>query len=247
MRILQVNPIEVKSFTRCCNNIKRDSILVGNRGDDNYYVSDLIFDPFLSNQNEVVIKAVLKMYCKTADSYCGMNIYINNTDIHLPVYGIGSYEWDVTRIVKKEGVHNLELCIYTKDKICGCSIKQFETLNSNMKPVLELTLYGAQNHVDFVEDYTSTNSIQYSHWIDCSCLNKYYYFIENLGNSQVEIFIEISPNKFLVYQDSGPFRIKANGVSYLQPMRESRFVRIIYKNLLLNEANLIKVWFQGKK
>ncbi|MFZ7130774.1 MAG: DUF6385 domain-containing protein [Eubacteriales bacterium] len=248
MSILQVNPIEIKSYTKHCNNMSRNSILIGKRNDDNYYKSELTFKPIILKNDEIIIKAVLKMRCiSVCNSYDYMNICINNDNVNLAVHCTGSYEWDVTSIVKCGSMHNLKLCAYTNDRISCCSIKIFEALDKNMKPVLELIVSdGSHNPVDIVEDYISTNQLSYSPWIDCICLNKYYYFFNNVGISDVEVYIEISPNKSWVYQDSGPFIIKANEVSYLVPMRESGFIRISYKNVLLGNANIIKVWFQGK-
>jgi hypothetical protein len=251
MRIIKVNLVETKNFIRCCDNIKKDCILVG-KCYDNYYLSELIFQPFFINQNEVITRAVLKMYCKNVcGTYGPLNICINNDRVKLDVYDKGDYEWDVTEILDVGYECNLRLCVYTKDCINGCRLKEFETLDCKTSPILELIVdeWGPNTHrkiIDFVKKYNSTELLSYSDWVDTSFLSNYYYFVKNLGSSDVEVSVEISPNKNLTFKDSGPFIVKANEVSYVQPMRASMFVRISYKNLFLNNVNLISVWLQGK-
>ncbi|MPW27255.1 hypothetical protein GC105_15920 [Alkalibaculum sp. M08DMB] len=246
MRTLQVNPIEVKSYTEYCKNIRRDIILVGKCSDDNYYLSELIFKPILYT-NMIVNKAILKMYCKSVCSEKdSMNICINNDLISVKVFNVGTYKWDITSILECRNGDNLKLRVYTKDKMRCCGLKEFESIDKKKGPVLELTMSDIFKPVNIVEEYLSTNILNYSNWIDCINLNKYYYFIENLGSSGVEIFIEISPDKSIVFQDSGPFLITANSVLYLQPMRESQYVRISYRSVQSSSINLIKLWFQSK-
>lgn len=100
--------------------------------------------------------------------------------------------------------------------------------------------------VDIVKDYCSTNILKYSDWIDCASFDKYYYFIQNLGHDDIETYVEISPDKKLVYTDSDKIIIKSCEVSYLQPLRDSRYIRFSYKNLNPAGVNLINSWFQAK-
>lgn len=102
------------------------------------------------------------------------------------------------------------------------------------------------NIFDIVKDYYSYSITNYSDWIDCCNLNKYYYFIKNLGIIDVVAYIEISPDKNLVYRDSDEIIIKSLQVSYLQPLRESRYIRFSYNNLNSTSTNLITSWFQAK-
>lgn len=100
--------------------------------------------------------------------------------------------------------------------------------------------------VNIVKDYYSTNILKYSDWIDCTSFDKYYYFIQNSGFADIEVYIEISPNKKIVYRDSDSIVIKCREVSYLQPLRDSRYIRFSYKNLNPAGVNSITSWFQSK-
>jgi len=101
--------------------------------------------------------------------------------------------------------------------------------------------------VNIVKNYYSSSILNYSDWIDCTSIDKYYYFVKNLGNSDIEAYIEISPDQNLVYKDSDQIIIKSSQVSYFQPLRESRYIRFSYRNLNSAGTNLITAWFQGKK
>ncbi len=100
--------------------------------------------------------------------------------------------------------------------------------------------------INIVKKYCPSSIKSYSEWIDCASLDKYYYFIKNLGHGDVEIYIEISPDKRLVYADSDKIIVKSCKVSYLQPLRESRFIRFSYKNINFAGVGLITSWFQAK-
>ena len=100
--------------------------------------------------------------------------------------------------------------------------------------------------INIVKNYYPHKILQYSDWIDCASLNKYYYFVQNLGYGDVEAYIEISPDKKLVYKDSDKIIIKSCEVSYLQPLRDSRYIRFSYKSLNSAGISLITTWFQAK-
>lgn len=105
---------------------------------------------------------------------------------------------------------------------------------------------GDFNYENLVKNYMSYGQYRYTEWLDCSALSKYYYFVKNSGSGDVEIFAEISPGGSMTFEDSGPYVIGPDEVSYVHPMRESRYLRLRYKNLSSEDSNLITVWFQGK-
>lgn len=105
----------------------------------------------------------------------------------------------------------------------------------------------SQNIINIVKNYYPTNILKYSDWINCSSLDKYYYFVQNLGYGDVETYIEISPDKNLVFKDSDKIIIKSCEVSYFQPLRESCYIRFSYKSLNPVGIRLITTYFQAKQ
>lgn len=103
------------------------------------------------------------------------------------------------------------------------------------------------NIVNNVKIYMSTNILKYTDWIDSAGLKSYYYFIQNFGNNDVNISLEISPDKNISLTESGSFRLNPSKTLYLQPNRDSRFIRLTYINKDSKNCNPIKVWLQGKK
>ena len=250
MRILKINPIEVRSISKCCPNGYSKSILVGKCYNDQRIYSYITFPPFFLENYEVLNKAILRMYCKRA---CGtkkhITVNIDNDYIGVQVLNVGNYEWDVTSLIRPNIPDSSRLHAYTKDDIRGCGLKEFEALNVNTRPVLTLfidELPRPDRHVtNIIKEYVSTDTRKHSDWIDCISMGKYYYFIQNQGNGSVEMCSEISPDKNLSVQDSGLVVIGAHETSYIQPIRESRFVRVSFRNLNVNMSNPIKVWLQG--
>ncbi|WP_313340396.1 DUF6385 domain-containing protein [Sedimentibacter sp.] len=130
----------------------------------------------------------------------------------------------------------------TNHRICTCDYCNKTNMNCcRLYPPAEQPCI-----VNNVIDYCSNSVINYSDWIDCASLNKYYYFIKNYGDSEVEVYIEISPNRCLVCKDSDQIIVRSSEVAYLQPLRESRYVRFSYRNLNSPVYNLITAYFQGK-
>ena len=135
----------------------------------------------------------------------------------------------------QKSIPNKQICIvndWNKSNMNGCRTYHHVT---------------PQCIVNIIKNYYSNSILNYSDWIDCTSLDKYYYFVKNSGNSDVETYIEISPDKDLVYKDSDQIVIKSLQVSYFQPLRESRYIRFSYKNLNASGTNLITAWFQAKK
>lgn len=252
MRILNVTPIEVKSFVNRSNDGCIDSILIGKCNDNVYYISRLKFSPIFIKNNEILRKASLKMHCiKTSKPNTNLNICINDDNVYLSVCNKGNYEWDVSSIMRYGETSNLDFCIYTKDRINGCVLKEFEAFEINKQPILSLIIdeilpNPSNSLLNIVKEYFSTGIQKQTDWIDCVSFYKYYYFIQNSGDLSVKVYIEISPDKNLVFVDSGPFVINPDQTLYLLPMRDSRFVRITFLNLESTRINPIQVWFQGK-
>lgn len=133
-------------------------------------------------------------------------------------------------------------------------ISKYEELDCCFCPIQELAIekgirnYNCHNNiVNYVKMYMSTKVLKHTDWIDCVGLKNYYYFVDNFGSNDVDLCIEISPDRNMALTESGPFKLSAGKILYLQPMRDSRFVRLSYVNQELKSCNPIKVWLQGKR
>jgi hypothetical protein len=51
----------------------------------------------------------------------------------------------------------------------------------------------------------------------------------------------------MLFTDLGPVVVQSLETSYIQPLRESAFVRIRFENFDKTSQNPIRVWFQGKR
>ncbi|WP_206458613.1 DUF6385 domain-containing protein [Anaerovorax sp. IOR16] len=253
MRILQINPIEIKSFARHCDNIINDTILVGKGSDCIYFNAELTFLPFITNPNETIVRATLKMYCKKIwGNHNPTVICINSNNVGTMIFEKGYYEWDVTNIIKTIRKKPFDLRAYTNNQSECCSIKEFEPFYHDKKPILEVfleTVPPDPSHrlINIIEDCVAREHVQYCNWMDCSSMDDYTYFIQNLGHQEVEIDIQISPDKNMICNDSGPTLIKPNEVVYQEPLRTARYVRVSYKTISSSQPTPIKVWYQGKE
>ncbi len=252
MRILQINPIEVNSFARHCDNLIDDTVLIGKGTDHMSFQASLCFLPFVVDANESIVKATLRIYCKKIWGYHNAtNICINNDEINSVVTEKGFYEWNVTDCIHKNRLEPFCLQLYAKPLPRCCSIKEFEALHDGRKPVLEILLETqspspSPDIVNIVEDCIAKEYVQYSSWTDCSTLNSYTYFIQNSGAGNVEIEVQISPDQNLICNDSETVIVNPDQVIYQEPLRIARYVRIAYKSASAQTA-YIKIWYQGKR
>lgn len=256
MRISQLYPIAVQTLRRGLDNCEdrmTKCIVVGKSNINNSYISELKFPPIVLNEDEMVQQAVLKLFCKRV---CGSNetlkICINWDDNNCTcVDYIGAYEWDVTNIIQSNNKVHMTLCADTNCSLDRCGLKEFEVYDYNTKPLLELVIVkkNSTGHIfeNCINEYWASSCYQNTSWIDTSCFNDYYFFIENLGESAVEIVQEISPGPNMIFQDVGPTELQSHQTGYFVPLRVSQFVRISFKSIGEGHINLIKVWFQGKK
>ncbi len=248
MRVMQINPVEVKSFGKLCGKGCKNKIFVGKCNDGSNIFANIIFPAIHVKRNEALTKVLLKMHCrKIYGSFHDVDVYINSEQVSTMVSRPGDYEWDVTELIKQGS----KLWIYAKNCADSCGYAEFGAPKDAPCPFLELTveeLYpdGCGNEINIVKEYLSKEIPQYSGWMNCGLLDKYYYFVRNSGEEPVELSVEISPDGELPFLDSGPFTLEAGGLTYLPPMRVSRFVRISFQNTAGGGTNLIKTWFQGR-
>lgn len=256
MRISQLYPIAVQTFRRGLDNCEdrmTKCIVVGKSELNNCYISELKFPPILLNEDEVVQQAVLKLFCKRV---CGANdsikICINrNSESCTCVDHVGAYEWDVTDIIQSSNKVCMTLCADTNSILKSCVLKEFEVYDCNTKPLLELVFAkkvpSYHSFENCINEYWANSCCQSTNWIDTSSFNEYYFFIENLGESAVEIVQEISPGPNMIFEDVGPTELKPHQTGYFVPLRVSQFVRISFKSICEGHMNMIKIWFQGKR
>ncbi|MBN7771820.1 DUF6385 domain-containing protein [Clostridium aminobutyricum] len=256
MRISQLYPVAVQTYIDGRNNgddRMTECIVVGKCNTNIYYASDLIFPPILLGDDEVVQRAVLKMFCKrVCGSFENINVCINDSNNCIRVDQMGIYAWDVTKSINLNNRERFVVCAHTKDLINTCTIREFEAFECHTKPVLELTIANEMpesqhRFVNLVKEYWVDDIWKNTEWIDTSWFEDYYFFIENVSGNVVEFMLEISPDKNMVFQDTGPIALAAQETAYLQPMRVAQFLRLSYKNVAVSQSNQIRICFQGKK
>ncbi len=245
MENINVKPI-------CCTNSVNNSVskncntlIVGKCGRD-YYTSNLIFDPIILDENVYIKKAELFMYCEELYSCNKINVYVEKNEIKNTITNIGWYKWDVSSIFKDSHVATTNLYIYTDDLI-SCGLCKFTSIKGENKPYIVITLekdHHKHNIINIVEEHSTADIYNYTSWFKCIDIDDYFYFVKNIGKSDVEVIVQISPDKINTFIDNGPYIIKPNDTQSIIPLRRSFFVRLAFRNATQTNSK-IKVWLQG--
>ena len=249
MKIIRIAPTLVKSIGPN-NQSAMDMLVVGECCPREVVYATLGFPMPCFGRSEALVKAVLKVHCSHFHVNRCMDIFINRYG-STNVCGVGTYEWDVTGLLNNAG-SDLTMFVLKPQRSAKGSLLAFETKEADKTPELLLFVENDPTPCDHQgitvrKNYSVVNYPQTSEWIECFCYDRYYYFIRDMGRGDIQVCVEISPDKRLIYADSEPFTILAGETGYVEPNRVSRFVRLKFWNKSKGGINSMDTVFQAKK
>ncbi|GEM_PF-5277167 len=249
MDVIRIKPIFCTSNIEHCNCCEYNNLIVGTC-DRFYYTSNLVFKPITLYNDAYIKKAELFLYCEDICGCNSCNINVEKDHISNTIFGVNWYNWNVSEIFKNSHTSSINLCLYSNG-FANYGICKFSTINSINQPYIELTIdkeeHHNQNEINIIEEYSTNDLYNYTSWFKCLDISSYFYFIKNIGNSAVEINVQISPDKINTFIDNGPFVIKPMETQSIIPLRVSYYVRLSFKNAIQFNNSRIKVWLQGIK
>ena len=266
MRIKQIAPNASGSVAEGCCYCLASRLLVGRCYDNQDWTSFLSFPLPSLSISETLRRATLTMRCLSYSEKPRPDmVTVQESPASIAQVKNGQYIWDLTRAVRRrlDGDIRLHLCAgpslpagayveFVSPKVCACP-------GGPALPVLTLSTGGLcmplpTGHpggmVNIVKDYAYSCRPQQSDWIECLSLSRYYYFIQNMSPETVRVWVQISPDRNMSFTDSGPFDIEADRTLQIQPLRESRFIRLRFQSVSGQEGELpptglMRTWFQG--
>ncbi len=249
MHTLHIYPTEVKTL----NSLEREfpgQIFIGRYLQDRCAVVDyyalLTFPMIALAPGEWIADAKLHMNCVgTCGAQRQINVCIGQSGACTPVRGRGVYAWDVAGAL--EG--GVPVTLYAYAQVSGncCALRRFGAFPSGRPPVLVITVgQEDDNIVDIIEEYTATDTISHTAWIENMSLKTSGFFVENRGIGTVRITTEVSPDGILSASDAGPILIEGGQTNYIAPLRASRFVRAAFLSVG-GTPEPILIWFQGTR
>lgn len=170
----------------------------------------------------------------------------------------GFYAFNITKPVDMWYSHkipNYGLIIKSNEKYNHTAKQIITIVNSTLAPTVEIYYapkYKAQffptRFVSQVEEMETDELYSFSSVINVSLTKTITFHIENLGNTSVEILVQVSANRTDFIDDcSTPKVIGSHELVYVIPYTFSKYLRIAAKNVNPGEKSKLKIWYQGQE
>jgi len=160
----------------------------------------------------------------------------------------GWNELDITPVAQawRNGMGgNFGVMLRTRENsqdVVGFDIQRHETL-----PVLELFFKESDPRCSegcFSDIYPVGEQIGYSHWKESCGHTLYTFFVQNLGTSDVEVFVQISPDRHAVVDENALYPVMARQTEAIVPQKFAFFTRLAFRTAEPHVKSAVKVWFQ---
>lgn len=253
IREIQIPFLDAWTVVMPREKVLENTIFIGGELNAIEYEGHIVFQMPELEDKESIQSATLKMYCENHWNWTKhMQISINHDNIKKNVTNNGFYTWDITSLVTGHHEPLLECIAYTKHDKGPFAKKIFSTFPHSYAPVLGLEIYKEpfipppKPDLDtFVQTYTVTDEPGFTKWLTCHHFRYHYFFVENEGHTPVEIDVQISPDRHMVYKDYGTAYLKAGSTGHMESIRRSAYIRLRFKSQTEGEHSKIKVFFQG--
>ena len=128
------------------------------------------------------------------------------------------------------------------EDVVGFDIQRYQTM-----PALQLFYEECNRHSPqgcFYDVYPVSKHVGHSHWKQSCDHNMYTFFVRNMGNSEVELHVQISPDRGAVADENAQYKIMPHQSEAIVPQTFAFFTRLAFKTVEPHATSTIKVWFQ---
>lgn len=147
--------------------------------------------------------------------------------------------------VGSSGDENFGVLLKTQENrvdVVGFGVQHHRTM-----PVLDI-VYGQSDaqcpEGCFFECYPVFHRLGASQWKHSYDRTMYTFFVRNMGDSDVEVFVQISPDQRAVVDENAVFRIAPHQTEAIVPQTFAFFTRLAFRTIDAHAKSTIKVWFQ---
>lgn len=170
----------------------------------------------------------------------------------------GWYNWDITNIsnpwlIKKNNNHGLLLKAQTENIV---NIKRFFTYNQLSDacgPSLNIEYETSNTRTlcsrcvkNSFKSYRVNDKLSFSSWQNTSTYNVFTFFVQNMGPDPVNVFIQMSPDRGTIHDDSAIFTIEPCATEIIVSPKYTFFTRLAFKQRSSRDSSTLKVWFQAQ-
>jgi hypothetical protein len=96
------------------------------------------------------------------------------------------------------------------------------------------------------DSYFAHDTECYTKWFHCQNYSTYTFFIDNIGHENAEVFIQLSPDKATVFNESPVFNIGPLSKKVIVPHEYSFYCRLAFKTTCTQHGTQLKIWFQAQ-
>ncbi|MFZ5965981.1 MAG: DNRLRE domain-containing protein [Bacillota bacterium] len=208
-----------------------------------------IFTPFIIVQDWSVTTINWNNQPNFSPNISGESVSINRPNF---------YTFNITEMVQmwyENAIPNYGFIIKNNEIRNGTNKQITTVINSNLSPTVEI-YYGLKTEIQppstiFIEKYEEMNTdelYRFSSVIDMSLTKTITYYIENIGDSDVEAVLQLSPDGIHFFDDA-PVNtvIYPNELSYIIPYKFAKYGRLAVRNTQQGQTSTIRIWYQSQE
>ncbi len=171
----------------------------------------------------------------------------------------GWYGWDITNITKpwlinKHNNHGLLLKTQEESIV---DIKRFLTYktqpNDSCGPSLYLEYETSNTRTlcsrcvkNSLKSYRVNDKLSFSSWQNTSTYSMYSFFVQNMGPNPVDVYIQMSPDRTTIHDDSAIFTIEPSATEIIVSPKYTFFTRLAFKQRSTRDSSTLNIWFQAQ-
>ncbi|MBF8984554.1 DNRLRE domain-containing protein [Lutibacter sp. B2] len=171
------------------------------------------------------------------------------------------YTFNITDMVSKWYNHEISNYgfIIKNEEIQNQTYKEITTVkNDALSPTIEIT-YSPKIHIqpqppvptrfiEETEDIDTDELYRFSSVMNTSLTKTITCYVENLGDTPVEILLQISPNNIHFCDDCSTSKIiEPHTLTHVVPYTFSKYGRIAVRNVTPGETSRIRIWYQAQE
>lgn len=88
--------------------------------------------------------------------------------------------------------------------------------------------------------------LKFSAWRNISSYSMYTYFVQNVGDCPAHVFVQISPNRSAIYNETKRYRVGPDFTEAIVPQKYGFYIRLAFLSPLPEQSTRLKIWLQAQ-
>lgn len=177
----------------------------------------------------------------------------------IKITSAGFYSFNITHLVEKwykGDIGNFGIVLRNDEITNNTDIRVSTIINSSLAPVVEIFYAQESKYQCICKDITFKEKVeeietgpdyQFSPTINTAKTKDVSFFLRNIGEKDLRVKIQISPDDVNYIDNPGDIILKPNEMEVFIPTYFTKYLRVAAKNINNNETSILKIWYQSQQ